>query len=284
MIFEIYSLGDLIVSQWILKLRIMFPNPEIFGIQLNWYTLWQWLAIIVTSLFALIYIRYNKTLNISISKLIILICCLIFCGYPGAKILSAVDYFCETGALFTEEYMSSFSIMGGGLRMYGGLLSLLLITPVLAKILAVRKWSNYLDFIVLLLCLFTAIVKQACFFSGDGCYGVYTNLPWGMYFPYGEAPNMIPVHPTPLYDTIFHLILFAILLKLNKKKTFDGQVTVVFFVATALFNILIEFIRRNPEVMFSLTLSQLTYFLIIFITMIYYLKFRNAAKSIVAFV
>ena len=32
--------------------------------------------------------------------------------------------------------------------------------------------------------------RIGCFLSGDGCYGIPTNLPWGMSFPHGIDPTM----------------------------------------------------------------------------------------------
>ena len=35
------------------------------------------------------------------------------------------------------------------------------------------------------------IGRIGCFLSGDGCYGIPTNLPWGMSFPNGIEPTLV---------------------------------------------------------------------------------------------
>jgi len=64
-------------------------------------------------------------------------------------------------------------------------------------------------------CVGYAIGRIGCLLSGDGDYGIPTNLPWGMSFPSGVVPTTetcvqqgwhadCRVHPTPLYE-IFRL-------------------------------------------------------------------------------
>src|SRR6201993_1140503 len=44
--------------------------------------------------------------------------------------------------------------------------------------------------------------RLGCLTSGDGDYGIPTNLPWGMSFPEGLVPTPpgVRVHPTPIYE------------------------------------------------------------------------------------
>ncbi len=249
----------------------MFPNPEIFGVQLYWYPLWQWIAILVTFVFALWYVFYKKMIQMSILKIGIIILSLLFLGYIGARCFSVIDYLTDTGEMTGWETMTQ-DLNNGRLRWYGALIFILLGLPLIAKLFKIKSFPTALDVIAINICLFTAIVKQACLFAGDGCYGVYTNLPWGMYFPYGAAPNILPVHPTPLYDTIFHLCLFGFLYYWNqsKRKMYAGQTAIFFFIATSFFNIAIEFIRINPSIALGLTLSQFSYALIVLMMLVYY--------------
>ena len=252
----------------------MYPNPEIFGIYFQWYSFWQSAAIIATILFGIYYLYFKKNVQIKWSSFVVLFVISVFFGYFGAKSLSFLDYITQSNEAFTLK-----NLYQGNLRWYGALLMILLFVPIFGKILKLNV-HNYLDFLVLKLCLFTAIVKQACFFSGDGCYGIYTNSVFGMYFHYGAAPSIFPVHPTPLYDSVFHLLFFVFLYKWNDIKKYDGQTAIFFFVGTSLFNIALECIRRNPSITFGLTLSQLTYILILMITVVYYIKIRQPNNSI----
>ena len=155
----------------------------------------------------------------------------------------------------------------GQFRWCGSVAAIFLFVPLVNKILGI-KHQNYLDVLAVALCILTAVTKQGCLFSGDGCYGIPTTLPWGMYFPYGPAPNLLPVHPTPLYDGIFHLLLFALLIVWDSKyKRFSGQTALFYFIAASSFFILIEIIRLNPRMSIGITVPQLTYGLILLIAL-----------------
>jgi len=251
----------------------MFPDIEILNFSFRWYTFWQWSAIIVTICFGLWYLRHKRMVEIHYFNFLLLYLIIVLLGYGGAKLFSFLDHWTSAGA--NNDFTLS-AFLSGNLRWYGALLIVVLSMPLLRKIFKLDVRS-YFDFLVLKLCLFAAIVKQACFFSGDGCYGIYTNSIFGMYFHYGAAPSILPVHPTPLYDSIFHLLFFIFLYKWNDRKEYDGQTAIFFFVGTSLFNFALEFIRRNPEVALGLTLSQLTYSLIFFISIFYYLNIRSVS-------
>jgi len=71
-----------------------------------------------------------------------------------------------------------------------------------------------------------AFGKLGCFFSGDGCYGPRTHLPWGMSFPNGGMPTIHPVHPTPLYETALGFFVFFYLWNRRRKDIgFVGRIT-----------------------------------------------------------
>ena len=56
-----------------------------------------------------------------------------------------------------------------------------------------------------------------CELSGDGCYGIPTDLPWGMAYPNGLVPTLDFVHPTPIYEMIQMVCIFGILLALRDR-------------------------------------------------------------------
>jgi len=78
-----------------------------------------------------------------------------------------------------------------------------------------------------------------------------------MYYPYGPAPNILPVHPTPIYEVIANLTLFFYLLHLDKRKKFSGQTASIFLIYFATLRFLVELIRVNNTISFGLTMAQL---------------------------
>jgi len=101
------------------------------------------------------------------------------------------------------------------------------------------------------------IGRVGCFLSGDGCYGIPTSLPWGMAFPNGIEPTFVAVHPTPLYELGAGLLIGAWLWWRGGKPHGTGAIVGQYLVLSGIARFLVEFIRRNPKVLFGLSNAQL---------------------------
>jgi phosphatidylglycerol:prolipoprotein diacylglycerol transferase len=101
------------------------------------------------------------------------------------------------------------------------------------------------------------IGRIGCFLSGDGCYGIATNLPWGMSFPNGIEPTLVRVHPTPLYELGAGLLIGWWLWVRGNKPRPTGWILGEYLVLTGAARFLVEFIRRNPRVLWGLSNAQL---------------------------
>jgi len=166
----------------------------------------------------------------------------------------------------------------GLMRWYGGMLALVLSISLVKLLLPSKTTWQLMDIYALGICISIAIVVQGCQFSGDGCYGIPTTLPWGMHYAYGTVPSILPVHPTPIYNSIFHLVLFVLLLRIRKKLS-PGETTILFFTASSIFCFLLEFIRNNDVVTMGLTLGQVTYATIILITILSYIMVHQTKRT-----
>jgi phosphatidylglycerol:prolipoprotein diacylglycerol transferase len=103
------------------------------------------------------------------------------------------------------------------------------------------------------------IGRIGCFLSGDGCYGLETKLPWpfGMSFPHGIEPTVVPVHPTPLYEFAAGLLIGAWLWWRGGKNRPAGAILGEYLLLSGTARFLVEFIRRNPRVLWGLSNAQL---------------------------
>jgi phosphatidylglycerol---prolipoprotein diacylglyceryl transferase len=101
------------------------------------------------------------------------------------------------------------------------------------------------------------IGRIGCFLSGDGCYGVPTSLPWGMSFPKGLEPIYQRVHPTPLYEFGAGLLIGLWLWIRGAKPRPAGWILGEYLVLTGAARFLVEFIRRNPKILWGLSNAQL---------------------------
>jgi phosphatidylglycerol:prolipoprotein diacylglycerol transferase len=103
------------------------------------------------------------------------------------------------------------------------------------------------------------IGRIGCFLSGDGCYGIPTKLPWGMSFPHGidPTPPLVRVHPTPLYELGAGLLIGAWLWWRGGKQRGTGAIVGEYLVLSGTARFLVEFVRRNPKVLWGLSNAQL---------------------------
>lgn len=97
-----------------------------------------------------------------------------------------------------------------------------------------------------------AIGRLGCFAAGC-CYGIATDLPWGVTFTNTYSgtlvgvPLEIALHPTQLYGALANLALFAGLVWFYRRKRFDGQVFWVYVLAYSALRFVIEFFRGDPR-------------------------------------
>jgi phosphatidylglycerol:prolipoprotein diacylglycerol transferase len=92
--------------------------------------------------------------------------------------------------------------------------------------------------------------RLACFVGGC-CYGIETDLPWGIAFRDG-----VKRHPTQLYETLFHLTCAVILVQLQKRKLFRFQLIKLYIITYLAYRFLTEYIRPEPIVFAGMTAYQ----------------------------
>jgi phosphatidylglycerol:prolipoprotein diacylglycerol transferase len=171
-------------------------------------------------------------------------------GFVGARINYMVQHWDEV----QDDYLGSV-FSGEGLVWYGG---------VIGGALAVCAWARYRDFLGLALldlaapalAIGYAIGRIGCQLSGDGDYGTASDLPWAMSYPDGTVPTTEEVHPTPIYEAIA-MGLVAWLLWALRDRFRAGILFALYLVLSGAERFLVEFVRRNDEVLLGLTWPQL---------------------------
>jgi phosphatidylglycerol:prolipoprotein diacylglycerol transferase len=146
---------------------------------------------------------------------------------------------------------------GAGLVWYGGAIGGAI------GVLAWMRWRETLELRMLDMCatalaLGYAIGRIGCQVSGDGDYGIRSSLPWAMGYPHGTLPTPpgVRVQPTPIYETV-SMCLLAYLLWCLRDRVCPGVVLALYCVGSGLERFLVEFVRRNKEVLAGLTAPQL---------------------------
>ena len=169
-------------------------------------------------------------------------------GIVGAKIYAAL---LDGQVTFRELFSTSGLVWYGGF--IGGCLGVLIVVvrspnPTLATI----------DIIGPTLLLGYGIGRIGCFLAGDGDYGPPSDLPWAMAFPNGTVPTDVPVHPTPVYETLISFTFFGFLWSQRRKlENIPGVLFGASLILLGVERFFAEFWRITPRVLGWMTAAQL---------------------------
>jgi len=142
---------------------------------------------------------------------------LILAGVIGARALFvALDW-----ADYKSHPGSWFAIWEGGISFHGALIGGVI---ALVAFTVKRKLSflKLVDICVPSVMLGYAIGRIGCFLNGC-CYGTPTTLPWGVRF-FEDGKWTQPSHPTQIYASAMGFLFFGLLVWLERRKSFDGQI------------------------------------------------------------
>jgi phosphatidylglycerol---prolipoprotein diacylglyceryl transferase len=181
---------------------------------------------------------------------------IVFAALLGGVVGARAYYIAEKFSTAKNDLLGSI-FSGSGLVWYGGAIGGAI------AVLAWMRWRHVLELRMLDACatalaLGYAIGRIGCQVSGDGDYGIRSNLPWAMGYPHGTVPTPpgVRVQPTPIYETVT-MCLLALALWQIRDRVRPGVVFALYLVGSGLERLLVEFIRRNKEVLAGLTAPQL---------------------------
>jgi|GEM_PF-6850334 len=199
-----------------------------------------------------------------------LICMLLFLAILTFVCARIVAY-CEAcygfgGCNITETLLVNLS---GGFYSWSGIVFALSLFYVLLVLTVSNKdrlvFFGFSHHLIIGFMLFTTLCKLGCHFSGDGCYGRPTELPWGTFYENGLVPSLLPVHPTSVYDSIFNLCMFFLFLYLTNEYWFVKYIFPLYLLLISVFHFFLELLRINPKVIFNEFTVQQSVYLFCFI-------------------
>ena len=175
-------------------------------------------------------------------------------GIVGARLYHALE---SPGEFFADP--KSFILTRFGFAWFGGFLGGFAALVILARREKIATLT-FLDACSPAACAGYAIGRIGCFLSGDGDYGIPTNLPWGMSFPNGVVPTTERVHPTPLYEFLAWMLIAYMLWRMGARFLRDGKPAGLVFggylVMTGIARFLVEIIRLNPRSFLGMSNAQ----------------------------
>ncbi|HWM62553.1 MAG TPA: prolipoprotein diacylglyceryl transferase family protein [Solirubrobacterales bacterium] len=177
-----------------------------------------------------------------------------FAALIGGIVGSRLYFIVENWDSVSDDLLGNV-FSGSGLTWYGGLIG---------GTIAVLLWARWRGFLGLALldlaapalALGYAIGRCGCQLSGDGDYGKPWDGPWAMSYPDGTVPTDETVHPTPIYETLA-MGFGAWLLWQLRDRFRTGVLFAIYLVYAGAERFLVEFVRRNDDVVLGLTTAQL---------------------------
>lgn len=196
---------------------------------------------------------------------------------------------------YSQHPEKIFAIREGGLAIYGGIIGGVLTAIVYSRWKKKSFWVMA-DTMAPSLILGQMLGRWGNFFNKEA-FGGYTDNLFAMRYQLSQVRasdvstdilqnlvtvngvEYIQVHPTFLYESLWSLCVFIILLILQRKKKFNGQVCAMYFFGYALGRVWIEGLRTDQLCIGSVPVSQaLSAALIVVSVVLYvYLKKRSAA-------
>ena len=141
---------------------------------------------------------------------------------------------------FRDHLSAIPAVWAGGMTSFGGFGG-----GLLAGVLACRaRRVNVGDMADLMAVAFPigyGIGRIGCFLNGC-CYGGVCDLPWAMRFREGDTLTP-PSHPAQLYSVIASIIIFVLLLPLERHRKFRGQIMLAFLTLYGVYRFIVEFFR-----------------------------------------
>jgi phosphatidylglycerol:prolipoprotein diacylglycerol transferase len=145
-------------------------------------------------------------------------------------------------------FLAAGSWLADGKTILAGLAGGYLTVELVKRRLRIRVKTG--DTFALPLALAIAVGRLGCFFNGC-CYGIETNLPWGVDFG-----DHLRRHPTQIYESLFHLAMAGVILVLAARGELRFQRLKLYLIAYCAYRFLTEFIRPEPPLWLGLTFYQ----------------------------
>ncbi|MGC1394575.1 MAG: prolipoprotein diacylglyceryl transferase, partial [Coleofasciculaceae cyanobacterium] len=157
------------------------------------------------------------------------------------------------------------AIWNGGIAIHGAILGGTLAAIIFARIQKVSVWQ-LADLVAPSLILGQAIGRWGNFFNSEA-FGDPTDLPWKLYIPPQRRPatfiNFEYFHPTFLYESLWNLMVFGLLMTLfnrslkGKPRLKVGTIALVYMVAYSCGRVWIEGLRTDSLMIGGLRIAQI---------------------------
>lgn len=281
--------------------EIWFPNLGIeidhlsrtaftvFGQDIYWYGIFIGLGVILGVLLAL---HEAKRTGQNPDTYLDFIIYAMIIAIIGARLY----YVIFSWDFYSQHPEKIFAIRKGGLAIYGGIIGGVLTAIVYSRVKKKSFWVMA-DTMAPSLILGQMLGRWGNFFNKEA-FGGFTDNLFAMRYQLSQVhasdvtPDIlqnlvtvngvdyIQVHPTFLYESMWSLCVFIILLILQRKKKFDGQVCATYFFGYALGRVWIEGLRTDQLCIGNVPVSQALSAVLIIASVVLYVYCKKKAAVV----
>jgi len=239
------------------KIGLYFEiKPELFSIETAIGTITvYWYGVITALAFLVIVIGILKDCDkygIDRDHMIDMMLITTPIGIIGARLF----YVIVNWKQYRQDLSEIYKIWHGGLAIYGGIIFGIITIYLFCRSKKIST-LKILDHIVVYLVLGQVIGRWGNFVNQE-LFGLNTNLPWGMTgdiiqntirrSQYVNVNPDVPVHPLFLYESLWNLAAFLILLWFRKRKKLDGEVFSLYMIIYGGARFVIDRLRLDMKV------------------------------------
>ena len=256
-------------KQWVLN-KVAFSLFD--AVDVMWYGIFITLGIMLA--FAYTVWRGKRNEGIIMDDVLDVGLLTVILGVVGARlyyVLSELDQY--------DTFWDAINIRNGGLGIYGGIIGGCLGIVIACKVKKL-SWRKLFDMAAPGVMIAQAVGRWGNFFNGEA-YGYPITAEGTRYFFFlkefrpasgegtffnwirmGLYPNMysssgiVYVHPTFLYECVWNLVGFVLVNLLYKRKKFDGQIALMYFVWYGFGRMIIEGFRSDSLYIFKGAVSD----------------------------
>ncbi len=225
------------------------PGPELFQLgpfSLRWYGLLIALSVLIGLNLSSYLAKYRNLSNNLINDLLPI---LVLASLIGARLYYVIFEWRE----YQNNWIEVLAIWKGGIAIHGALIAGTISVFIFCR-LRRQPFLDVLDILLPSVALGQAIGRWGNFFNNEA-FGIPTKLPWGLYIPYEYRPLEFEssqyFHPTFLYESIWNLLIFTILIILFNRgqkgllKLPTGALTFIYLISYSLGRLWIEGLRTD---------------------------------------
>ncbi len=242
-------------GQSLLGFKFVSPGEEIFHVgwfRLKWYGLLIATAVLIGVNLSM---RLGKSRKIDPESIADLAICLVLGAIPAARLY----YVTFEWHNYSQHPENIVKIWEGGIAIHGALIGGSIAAIIFAKFKQISFWQ-LADIVAPSVALGQAIGRWGNFFNSEA-FGSQTDLPWKLCIPnYRAACDY--VHPTFLYESLWNLLVFAILMWLfiddnRHHRLKAGSIFLVYLIAYSIGRFAIEGLRTDSLMFGSLRMAQM---------------------------